>query len=104
MHFLQRINQQHKDEQKLKMGMVGGGTTGYRSDPPTGGNHGNMASWSADASARNRRSLWSQDGTGLPDERIYSSLRDVQEMALPETERMDFVVIVTPNKLHFEPA
>ncbi len=27
-----------------------------------------------------------------------------KEMALPETERMDFVVIVTPNKLHFEPA
>jgi predicted dehydrogenase len=42
----------------------------------------------------------------LPDSRIYTSYREMfeKEGALPEDERMDFVSIVTPNFLHFEPA
>ena len=42
----------------------------------------------------------------LPEERIYDTYQEMfaKEMALPEEERMDFVVIVTPNKHHFEPA
>lgn len=42
----------------------------------------------------------------LPDNRIYSSYHEMfeKEMELPEEERMDFVAIVTPNHLHFEPA
>lgn len=42
----------------------------------------------------------------LPDERIYSSYDDMlaKESLLPENERMDFVTIVTPNHLHFDPA
>lgn len=42
----------------------------------------------------------------LPDNRIYGSYAEMfeKEAALPAGEKMDFVVIVTPNHLHFEPA
>ncbi len=42
----------------------------------------------------------------LPDNRIYKNYREMleAEASLPEGERMDFVSIVTPNHLHFEPA
>lgn len=42
----------------------------------------------------------------LPDNRIYGSYTEMfeKEMELPEGERMDFVAIVTPNHLHFQPA
>lgn len=42
----------------------------------------------------------------LPEDRIYLSYEEMfdKESRLPEDERMDFVVIVTPNHLHFAPA
>ena len=42
----------------------------------------------------------------LPDDRIYTSFQEMisREKQLPENERMDFVSIVTPNHVHFEPA
>ena len=42
----------------------------------------------------------------LPDNRIYGTYQEMfeKEMLLPESERMDFVTIVTPNHFHFEPA
>jgi len=42
----------------------------------------------------------------LPDDRIYSSYEEMieKEKALPEGERMDFLSIVTPNHLHYNPA
>jgi len=42
----------------------------------------------------------------LPENRIYKSYRDMfeKEALLREGDRMDFVTIVTPNFLHFEPA
>jgi predicted dehydrogenase len=42
----------------------------------------------------------------LPPERIYGSYKEMirSENALPLNERMDFVSIVTPNHVHFEPA
>lgn len=42
----------------------------------------------------------------LPDNRIYKSYQEMfeEELKLPKGERMDFVSIVTPNHLHFEPA
>src|SRR5690606_10805491 len=41
----------------------------------------------------------------LPDNRIYASYDEMfeKEMLLPKEERMDFVCIVTPNHLHFDP-
>lgn len=42
----------------------------------------------------------------LAENRIYDSYQEMfeKERALPEGERMDFVSIVTPNHVHFEPA
>ena len=42
----------------------------------------------------------------LPPERVYGSYKEMirREAELPANERMDFVSIVTPNHLHFEPA
>jgi len=42
----------------------------------------------------------------LPPERIYDTYQDMitEEAKLPEGKRMDFLCIVTPNHLHFEPA
>ncbi len=42
----------------------------------------------------------------LPANRIYGTYAEMfaKEKLLPEAERMDFVSIVTPNHLHFEPA
>jgi predicted dehydrogenase len=42
----------------------------------------------------------------LPDDRIYKTYQEMfeHETSLPESERMDFVTIVTPNRWHFEPA
>ncbi len=42
----------------------------------------------------------------LPDNRVYGSFAEMisEEQKLPEPMRMDFVSIVTPNSLHFEPA
>ena len=42
----------------------------------------------------------------LPGNRVYKSYQEMfeQEVKLPAGERMDFVTIVTPNHVHFEPA
>lgn len=42
----------------------------------------------------------------LPPERVYGSYKEMMraENALPPDQRMDFVSIVTPNHVHFEPA
>jgi len=42
----------------------------------------------------------------LKDSRVYGSYKQMfeDEKKLPDNERMDFVAIVTPNHLHFEPA
>lgn len=42
----------------------------------------------------------------LPDERVYASYHEMieREASMSEGERMDFVSIVTPNHLHFDPA
>jgi len=42
----------------------------------------------------------------LPEERVYATYQEMfeKEALLPESERMDFVSIVTPNFVHFDPA
>ncbi|GAB1450954.1 Gfo/Idh/MocA family oxidoreductase [Draconibacterium sp.] len=42
----------------------------------------------------------------LPDDRVYETYQEMfeNESKLPEGERMDFVSIVTPNFVHFDPA
>lgn len=93
---------------KLRMGMVGGGLTGF-----IGAIHLRAAIMENKAelvcgcfSSRPEVSKESGRFYGLPDERIYDTYHEMfeKEMALPADERMEFVVIVTPNKWHFEPA
>jgi predicted dehydrogenase len=95
-------------KRKIRMGMVGGGAGSF-----IGGVHRMAAnldgqielacgcfSSSFDNSLATGRRLF------LPDSRIYASYREMieKETLLPEGERMDFVSIVTPNHMHFEPA
>lgn len=93
---------------KLRMGMFGGGSTGF-----IGAVHRMAAfldnqielvcgcfSSDPDVSMSSGKSYF------LPENRIYGDFKEMyeKEKALPENERMDFVCIVTPNHLHFEPA
>lgn len=97
-----------KINRKLRMGMVGGGQGAF-----IGEVHRIAAqldnqielvcgAFSSDASKSKEsgRSLF------LPENRVYGSYQEMieRERALPEDERMDFVSIVTPNHVHFEPA
>lgn len=90
------------------MGMIGGGSTGF-----IGAIHlraalmDNMVELVCGCFSSNAEvSRESGKAYMLPDNRVYSTYQEMfeKEMQLPESERMDFVSIVTPNLLHFEPA
>lgn len=57
-------------------------------------------------SSRPENALQSGRDLFLPDDRIYTSFNDMleKEATMPPEKRIDFVSIVTPNHLHFEPA
>ena len=93
---------------KLRMGMVGGGKDAF-----IGAVHriaANMdglvelvcGAFSVDPviSKESGKALF------VPEDRIYTSYQEMmaKERELPEGERMDFVTIVTPNFIHFDPA
>lgn len=93
---------------KLRMGMVGGGNNAF-----IGAIHRIAAlmdnqielvcgcfSSNPEISRSSGRSYF------LPENRIYTTFKEMfeQEKKLPEGEKMDFVTIVTPNHVHFEPA
>ena len=95
-------------KRKIRMGMVGGG-----SDAFIGAVHRIAAfmdnqcelvcgcfSINPDISLSSGRSYF------LPDNRIYDTYQEMfeKEASLPADQRMDFVTIVTPNHVHFEPA
>ncbi len=93
---------------KLRMGMIGGGPGAF-----IGAIHriaANMdgeielvcGAFSSDA----EKSKLTGASLYLSPDRVYGSYKEMirREAALPANERMDFVSIVTPNHLHFEPA
>ena len=95
-------------KRRLKMGMVGGGEGSFigvvhriaaRLD-------GQIELVCGCFSSHPENSLATGRSLFLPDERIYTTYQEMmeKEAALPETQRMDFVSIVTPNHVHFEPA
>lgn len=95
-------------KRKLRMGMVGGGSTAF-----IGAIHRMAALMDNQCelvcgcfSANPEISLSSGRSCFLPDHRIYKTFGEMfeKEAQLPAGERMDFVSIVTPNHLHFEPA
>ena len=95
-------------KRKLRMGMVGGGRGAF-----IGGVHriasrmdGEIEIVCGAFSSDPEISRQSGEDLYLASDRSYGSFEEMiqKEKALPEGERMDFVSIVTPNHLHFDPA
>ena len=93
---------------KLRMGMIGGGPGAF-----IGAVHRIAANMDGAIelvcgafSSDPEKSKQAGETLGLDPARVYGSYREMirTEAALPASERMDFVSIVTPNHVHFEPA
>jgi predicted dehydrogenase len=93
---------------KLKMGMIGGGPGAF-----IGAVHRIAANMDGEIelvcgafSSDPEKSKQQGEMLHLPLQRIYGSYKEMirREGELPANERMDFVSIVTPNHLHFEPS
>ncbi|MDG3582698.1 Gfo/Idh/MocA family protein [Galbibacter pacificus] len=93
---------------KLRMGMVGGGLDSFMGDV-----HRKASALDGMIElvcGAFNSTLEKTKATGkaffLPENRCYGSFQEMilKEKELPEGERMDFVTIVTPNFLHFQPA
>ena len=93
---------------KIRMGMVGGGRGAF-----IGAVHRIAAAMDGEIelvcgafSSEPEKSKASGADLYLPPDRVYGSFQEmiIQEKALPEGERMDFVSIATPNHVHFPPA
>ena len=93
---------------KLQMGMIGGGGNAM-----IGPIHLRAALMENDVElvcgcfSRNyQTSLATGRAWYVPEERIYHDYKEMleKEASLPKGERMDFVAIVTPNKVHYEQA
>lgn len=93
---------------KLRMGMVGGGLGSFM-----GGVHRKAAAMDGMIelvggafSSTEEKSKATGKGLYLDEDRCYGSFEEMilKEKELPLGERIDFITIVTPNYLHFEPA
>ncbi len=93
---------------KLRMGMIGGGPGAF-----IGAVHRIAANMDGEIelvcgafSSDPEKSKQAGDSLGLSPKRVYGSFKEMirAENELPINERMDFVSIVTPNHVHFEPA
>lgn len=92
-------------ERKLRMGMVGGGQGAFigavhRMAAQLDGGIELVCGAFSSTAAKSRAS---GAALFLPPERVYDDYRAMlrAEVALPAGERMDFVVVVTPNSTHF---
>lgn len=95
-------------KRKIRMGMIGGGEGSF-----IGAVHRMAANLDGQIqlvcgcfSSNPTNSKATGQSLFLPDSRIYSTYQEMieKESLLPEGERMDFVSIVTPNHVHFDPA
>ncbi|HQV59926.1 MAG TPA: Gfo/Idh/MocA family oxidoreductase [Chitinophagaceae bacterium] len=93
---------------KLRMGMIGGGPGAF-----IGAVHRIAANMDGEIelvcgafSSDPERSAEMGKALYLSPDRVYGSYKEMirREAALPEHQKMDFVSIVTPNHLHFQPA
>jgi predicted dehydrogenase len=93
---------------KLRMGMIGGGPGAF-----IGAVHRIAANIDGEIelvcgafSSDPEKSKLAGEMLNLPPTRIYGSYKEMvrRETELPASERMDFVSIVTPNHVHFDPA
>ena len=93
---------------KLRMGMIGGGRNAFiGAVHRIAANMDGLIELVCGAFSSNPENA-RQSGKDLflPENRVYSSFEEMieKESKLPDTQRMDFVVIVTPNHAHFAPA
>src|SRR5690554_1409690 len=95
-------------KRKLRMGMVGGGLDAF-----IGSVHRMAANLDGQVelvcgafSIDPEISKQSGEALFINPDRVYSTYQEMieKESKLPEEERMDFVTIVTPNFVHFDPA
>jgi len=95
-------------KRKMKMGMVGGGKGAFIGEVHRMAARldGYIDLVCGAFSSNPKKSKASGKALFLPQHRVYKSYYEMfhQEAQLPDGERMDFVSIVTPNHLHFEPA
>lgn len=93
---------------KLRMGMIGGGTGSFIGDVHRKASSidGMIELVCGAFSSTAEKSIASGKDLFLPEDRCYGSFEDMisKERERPESERMDFVAIVTPNHMHFPPA
>ena len=93
---------------KIRMGMVGGGQGAFIGavHRMAAGLDGAIELVCGAFSSNPERSRASGRELLLDDRRVYGAYSEMfeAERGLPENERMDFVAIVTPNDLHFDPA
>lgn len=96
------------ENRKLRMGMIGGGQGSF-----IGAIHRSAALLDGKIelvcgafSSRPEVAIQSGNELALSSDRVYTSFQEMieKERELPEDIRMDFVSIVTPNNVHFEPA
>ncbi len=93
---------------KLRMGMIGGGRNAFiGAVHRIAANIDGLIELTCGAlSSTAENAMLSGKDLFLPQDRIYTSYAEMitKESQLPTDVRMDFVSIVTPNHLHFEPA
>jgi predicted dehydrogenase len=95
-------------KRKIRMGMVGGGRGAF-----IGGVHRMAAALDGEIelvcgafSSNAEKSKLSGEDLCIDPARAYGSFEEMilEEKKLPESKRMDFVSIVTPNHMHYAPA
>ncbi len=95
-------------KRKINMGMVGGGPGSFigRVHYMAAVLDGQIDLVCGAFSSKPEKSKITGAEYYLPPERVYDTYQEMieKEASLPEGVRMDFVCIVTPNHLHFEPA
>lgn len=95
-------------KRKLRMGMIGGGKDAFiGSIHRIAANMDGLVELVCGALSINEEiAVDSGRSLFLPEGRIYTNYKEMieKESQLPETERMDFVTIVTPNFAHYPPA
>ena len=95
-------------KRKLRMGMIGGGKNAFiGAVHRIAANMDGLIELVCGALSSNPATA-KESGLALflPEDRIYGSYKEMieKESQLPADKRMDFVAIVTPNHVHFEPA
>lgn len=93
---------------KIRMGMIGGGEGSFIGDVhrKSASIDGMIELVCGAFSSTPEKSISSGKQLRIPDDRCYANFQEMIhiEKGLPENERMEFVAIVTPNHMHFQPS